>query len=228
MDNRQFSRANSRKSLASIAYESIREMILDGQIQEGDILPETALAKRLKMSRTPIREAIRKLENEGILVSIDGVGTFLTSISLKDIIDMYEVRTALEVIALKTSINNMDRNELIRIQNGIQEVFHLLLGGVDERNCTDQLNQLDTELHNLIVHDSDNDYVKRVMEEINFKIMRNRKAAYETYTMASESAMQHLTLIDRFLVKDYAAASGLLRDHILWSQGILENFILRR
>ncbi len=217
-----------RKSLASKAYETIREMILTEQIKEGDLIPETTLAKSMNMSRTPVREAIRKLENEGILYSIDGIGTFLSKVSLKDIIDMYEVRAALEVIALRTSIRYIKSEELSEIRRGMTEVLELMNGGADEQKCVEKMAPLDAKLHDLIVSKSDNNYVKRVIEEIYFKIERNRRLAYGTHMTTADSARQHIGIIDAILEGDLPRASELLSKHIEWSLGTLEAYMLRR
>ena len=80
-----------KKSLTDVAYEKIKELILDEEIEAGEAVSENQLAEYLQMSRTPIREAIRRLEADGILVSRQGYGTILKMLTMKDIEDIFEV-----------------------------------------------------------------------------------------------------------------------------------------
>ncbi len=221
-------RLEGRKNLSSIAYEKIKEMILNGEIKEGDVLLENQLANAFEMSRTPIREAIRKLENEGILKSIDGVGTLVKSVTFKDILDIYEVRVALEVKALRTSMSNIDTKDLQELKLEIEKVITELEINEKETQAIKKLYNLDTKLHELIVDKSDNEYIKRIMHDINYKIRRNRKTAYDNYHTSKASALQHLEIVERILEGDYESASQALEMHINWSLRTLERSMLRR
>ncbi len=216
-----------KKNLSSVAYEAIKKMIIDGQVKEGEILPESQIAKALNMSRTPVREAIRKLENEGVLKSIDGVGTLVSSITFKDILDIYEVRVALETKALKTSINNISKSELEKLKVDIEKVAEKLEINEMEAQAIKELYDLDTKLHELIIFESDNEYIKKIMTDINFKIRRNRQTAYNNYETSKASAIQHLEIVERILDKDYQAAAEAIEMHIYWSLRTVERFMHR-
>ena len=79
-----------KKSFTDVAYEKIKELILNEDIGPGEIVSENQLAEYMNMSRTPVREAIRRLEAEGILVSRQGIGTIVKMLTLKDIEDIFE------------------------------------------------------------------------------------------------------------------------------------------
>ena len=90
---------DSYKPLRELVCENIRQAIIDGTFSPGERLMEIQLADEMGVSRTPVREAIRKLELEGFVVMIPRRGTYVADISIKDITEIYEVRTCLDVLA---------------------------------------------------------------------------------------------------------------------------------
>ena len=101
-----------KKSLTDVAFEKIKELILNEEIEPGEMVSENQLAEYLNMRRTPIREAIRRLEADGILISRQGYGTIVRMLTLKDIEDVFEVREAMELIASETAIYNISDQEI--------------------------------------------------------------------------------------------------------------------
>ena len=93
-----------KTSRAEFAYDTLKRRILDNQLPPGAMLSEVALAQKLNMSRTPIREALKMLMRDDLVEIRDGVGTFVKSATQKDIEDAYAVRQALEVLAARTAI----------------------------------------------------------------------------------------------------------------------------
>ena len=87
------------KPLRDVVFENLREAILEGHLKPGQRLMEVQLAEQLGVSRTPVREAIRKLELEGLVVMLPRKGAYVANMSLKDIIDVLEIRSSLEGLA---------------------------------------------------------------------------------------------------------------------------------
>lgn len=87
------------KPLRDVVFENLREAILEGKLKPGQRLMEVQLAEQLGVSRTPVREAIRKLELEGLVVMLPRKGAYVANMSLKDIMDVLEVRASLEGLA---------------------------------------------------------------------------------------------------------------------------------
>lgn len=92
-------RLDAYKPLREVVSETLRQAIQDGVLKPGERLMEIPLAEELGVSRTPIREAIRKLELEGFVVMVPRRGTYVANISLKDITQVFEIRSALEELA---------------------------------------------------------------------------------------------------------------------------------
>lgn len=87
------------KPLREIVFEALREAIINGTLEPGERLMEIQLAEEMGVSRTPVREAIRKLELEGFVVMVPRKGAYVAGLSMKDIADVFEIRTALESLA---------------------------------------------------------------------------------------------------------------------------------
>ena len=99
MDNLTKINLDNYKPLRDVVFENLREAILEGKLEPGQRLMEVQLAEQLGVSRTPVREAIRKLELEGLVVMLPRKGAYVADVSLKDIIDVLEIRSTLEGLA---------------------------------------------------------------------------------------------------------------------------------
>src|SRR3954466_15561268 len=82
-------------------YDRLKRLILEGALAPGEALVERTLAERLKVSRTPVREAIFRLEREGLIEAVDGKGAFVASFTIEDLIEVYQIREGLEPLAAR-------------------------------------------------------------------------------------------------------------------------------
>ena len=99
MDNLTKLNLDNYKPLRDVVFESLRTAILEGKLKSGQRLMEVQLAEQLGVSRTPIREAIRKLELEGLVIMLPRKGAYVADMSFKDLIDVLEIRASLEGLA---------------------------------------------------------------------------------------------------------------------------------
>ena len=159
-----------RKTLASIAYDSIKAGIVSGEINNNLLLSENTLAKILNMSRTPIREAIKRLEAENYLKSVDGVGLIVQELSLKDLAEIYEVRIALEKVALESAILKIDSKNLFDLESELENVItsYSMNNQIDDEYLYD----LDSKFHNILCSASENSCVKEILKTLEIKIHR--------------------------------------------------------
>lgn len=211
---------SKKTNYTDLAYEAIKKLIIDEEIRSGDVLAENQLAEYLNMSRTPIREAIRMLEAEGVLYAKQGLGTFLSVLTLKDIKDVFEVRESLEIIASRTSIRDITDEEVTELR---VELFNLLerhnKGEIIERL---EFSRIDGRIHTLIVNRSENEYIKILMEQINFKVNRYRQISYKVSLDLEESTRQHLDLLDCIQERDEEKFAIHIAEHIRWSLKIIQ------
>lgn len=165
------------KPLRDIVFETLKEAILKGKLEPRERLMEIQLAEQLGVSRTPVREAIRKLELEGLVIMEPRKGAYVSDISYADIIDTLEVREALETFAVKLAIE----------KEGAERIGELeVLNQEFEKACMEEdvqkMVKFDTEIHNLIVELSGNKKLISFMDALN-EIMQRFRLIYfnETY-----------------------------------------------
>ncbi|SHI91071.1 DNA-binding transcriptional regulator, GntR family [Dethiosulfatibacter aminovorans DSM 17477] len=215
MDLTDVGNKRKRVNRAQIAYEAIKNSILNQVIKPGDCLSETSIAEKLNMSRTPVREALKMLANEDLIEIRNGVGAYVKTLSFKDILDIFEVRKNLETLAVETSINNITIQELERLEEQLKELQEEYCKG--EAIDFENFNKIDIEIHRLFISKCDNKYVKSIMEEIQLRI-----AAYQFISLSElgnmeESINQHLKLIELAKSGDVDELKKELARHIEWS-----------
>lgn len=212
-------KSKSKLSLSEIAYEHIKDMILEGKIAPGDILNEGKLADELGMSRTPIREALRTLSSENWLEIKNGVGAFLKPLSTKDMEDLFEVRCLLEVRAAKTAFWEITKEEI----NDFEQRFRKVLKDYEEGSTWNLIDfsNLDWEFHALLVERCQNPYIKSIMKSINANIKRYQRLSFESLNNLKESTLQHLNLLDLLRKCDADTFSRALQQHLEWAETFL-------
>ena len=116
-------RLDAYKPLREVVSETLRQAIQDGVLKPGERLMEIPLAEELGVSRTPIREAIRKLELEGFVVMVPRRGTYVANISLKDITQVFEIRSALEELAAGLAAERITEEEIETLERMLVEIY---------------------------------------------------------------------------------------------------------
>lgn len=141
----------------SIAF-AIRSAIASGQLRPGDPVPEAQIAEQLRVSRSPVREAFRKLEEQGLLVSYPHRGTYVTHFTEKDAREIYQLRVGLEGLAIRWAVESGRGNELMdRLERIVDRMRPLV--GTDRKP---DMAELDSEFHTTIVEASGNSRLMQV------------------------------------------------------------------
>lgn len=208
-----------KASYADLAYEGIKKLILEAEIEPGSLLSENELAEYLNMSRTPIREAIRRLEAQGTLYSVKGVGTFLKPLTRKDLKSIYDVRSMLELLACETAIQQITDEEIEAARAAFQNLR-------DRHDAGEEIDRLefsrtDGQLHDLLVQKSDNEYIQLLMDQIYFNVDCYRVISFRVSLDLEESTRQHLDLLDCIQSRDLERLKADLKRHLEWSMDIL-------
>ncbi|MGD9567594.1 MAG: GntR family transcriptional regulator [Sedimentibacter sp.] len=204
-----------KSSLSQKAYLELRNDIYRNKIKPGDCLSENLIASELNMSRTPVREALRILENEDLVEIKDGIGIYVKTILLSDIEDIFEVRKVLEALAFKTSMNRITDEEITNLEEKFKKLMLDFNNGIDVP--MDSFVSVDWELDELIVNKCKNNYIISIMNDIKAKIIRYQYMSYEALNDVVESTSQHLrilSLIRERNLKELIDANG---KHIDWS-----------
>ena len=136
---------DSYQPLREVVCETLRNAIIEGVLKPGERLMEIQVSEELGVSRTPVREAIRKLELEGFVVMIPRRGTYVSDLSIKDINEVFEVRTALDVLAAGMAAERITDEELEQMERLLVE-----LGGYIEQNDIEKIVEADSKFHDIL------------------------------------------------------------------------------
>ena len=109
-------------SLSQHAYQHIQGLLLNFELSSGTRVSEHTLAKKMGISRTPVREAIRRLQDEGVLYQVPSSGTYVARPNRKQVVEMYELRLALETMAVAKSTRLMTRSQRLEIQLTVERM----------------------------------------------------------------------------------------------------------
>lgn len=204
-----------KTSLSDRAYEYLKEQIVQGELNDGDIITEQKVGDFLGMSRTPVKRALTKLELESYVKCIDGVGTVVVGLSLSDLNDIYNVRMSLETLALKTSIKNIN---LVQIEK-MRTEFNEKLEEYKKMKYLSPLEiaELDAKFHALIINNCNNNYIVKLMNLITTQANRYKLQAYTYTDTFEESVRQHLEILKHIEDDNYEEAAECLEKHIKWS-----------
>ena len=166
----------AHKPLREIVYEQLKLQILEGKIVPGTRMMEVNLAEEMGVSRTPVREAIRKLERDGLVVIEPRKGTYASEISTKDIIDTLIVREDLESLSAKITAETIEDSEILELQKLTDEYETVILSGNIEAMIS-----ADEEFHKKIVQFSKNKTLIQLSETVQELALRFRYLYYDDF-----------------------------------------------
>ncbi|KUG05194.1 transcriptional regulator, gntr family [hydrocarbon metagenome] len=211
MENRRLVPVNleSYKPLRELVLDAIRQAIIDGDLKPRERLMEIQLAEELGVSRTPIREALRKLELEGFIVMIPRKGAYVADISFKDIADVYEIRAALEGLAAALAAERITDEEL-------EEMERLLVGKAEAiaQNDMEKLVDVDTRFHELIYQASRNERLFNIINNLREQIQRCRTTSLSVPGRMQQSLQEHRIITEAIQSRDTQYARQVAQEHI--------------
>ena len=212
------SRKSTGYSLSEEAYNKIKNALCQGELKPGTVLSENSLAKEYSMSRTPVREAIHRLVQEGWLEVQNGVGTYVKQLSPKDIADLFEVRQLLESQAARTAVFEITDEEIDDFERRFKALCENMLDGEsDEQRFFD----LDWAFHSLIISRCHNRYIRSIMETNNQNLRTYQRLSVDTLNDIRESIGRHLCLLELIRRRDPDALSEAIVEHIEWAAGLI-------
>ena len=195
--------------LRDVVFNTLRQAILKGELKPGERLMEIQLAKRLGVSRTPVREAIRKLELEGLVLMIPRKGAEVAEITKQDLEDVLEVRTALEELAVKDACDHITDEQLLELKKAAGE-FKRALEGTDLIACA----EADMHFHEVIYGATNNRRLIQILNNLREQMYRYRME-YLKDKRTHKNLIEEHDAIRRALKKhDKAKAGNAIRTHI--------------
>ena len=197
------------KSLEEQTYERLEEDILGGYYKNGDSLTELSLCKRFGVSRTPVRSALHRLAEEGLVTIKPNRGAVVVGITVADLIETYRIRTRLEGLASAMAATRITPEELKRLRDSI-ELSEYYIGKQD----AEQLKELDTEFHSVIYNASGNRMLSKILTELHKNIKTYRQLSLTVPGRLERSTEEHRQILDALTRGDGAEADKLTSQHI--------------
>ena len=157
---------NEYLPLRDVVFNTLRQAILRGELKPGERLMEIQLANKLGVSRTPIREAIRKLELEGLVLMIPRKGAEVAEITEKSLRDVLEVRKALEELAVKLACDRMTKQQMSQLKEAAKEFEETL-----KTNDVTKFAEADVKFHDVIFMATDNQRLIQLLN--NFRAIKS-------------------------------------------------------
>lgn len=207
--------------LRDVVFQTLREAILKGELQPGERLMELQLASKLGVSRTPIREAIRMLEQEGLAVTIPRRGAEVAKMTEKDMEDVLTIREALDILAVQLAADNINREQLSELEEAV-EIFEnaTQTGNVREIAITD------VTFHDIIYRATGNPKLVVMLNNLREQIYRYRVEYLKddrNYPMLIE---EHRQIFEALQRRDKDAVTDVMKKHV-GNQAITVKQIIR-
>lgn len=200
---------DSYKPLREVVAETLRDAIVGSVLKPGERLMEIQLAEELGVSRTPVREAIRKLELEGFVVMIPRRGTYVADLSLKDINEVFELRTALEMLAAGLAAERITDEELEELERLLVQI-----GEYIETNDMEKIVEFDTRFHDLLYKASRNDRLVGIINNLREQFTRFRSISIAYPGRLKQTWEEHRRLVEAIAQRNIDLAQQLSREHM--------------
>jgi DNA-binding GntR family transcriptional regulator len=200
---------DSYKPLRELVLEAIREAIINGTLKPRERLMEIQLAEELGVSRTPIREALRKLELEGFIVMVPRKGAYVADLTFKDIADVFEIRAALEGLAAGLAAERITDDELENMERLLVEKAEAIA-----ENDIEKLVAADTKFHDALYRGSRNQRLTTIISNLREQIQRFRTTSLSYPGRSRRSLEEHRIIVEAIQSRDVQAARQAAQEHI--------------
>lgn len=214
---------NEYLPLRDVVFNTLRQAILKGELRPGERLMEIQLAQRLGVSRTPVREAIRKLELEGLVLMVPRKGAEVAEITVKDLEDVLEVRAALEELAAKIACDHITDEQLQELKKAAAD-FKKVLDTDDLTSCV----QADMKFHEIIYNATDNARLLQILNNLREQMYRYRMEYLKDKSMHKTLVEEHDAIRRALKKRDKVKAAQAICVHIEnQKQSIIDSLIER-
>ncbi|MEG1847339.1 MAG: GntR family transcriptional regulator [Lachnospiraceae bacterium] len=201
---------NDKYSLRGRVFHKLREGILDGTYQEHEELKEVAIGEELGVSRTPVREAFRQLELEGLIQMIPNKGAYVTGITDEDVRDIYQMRSLLEGLCARLATEHITEERLEEMEENIYlSEFHATKGHYN------QLAELDNRFHEILYESCNSKMLEHTLRDFHQYVWQVRKKNLTNTMRGQASNHEHKLIMEAIKEKDAAKAERLANEHMI-------------
>lgn len=197
------------RPLRDVVSDVLRQAIKDGVLKPGERLMEIRLAEELGVSRTPIREAVRKLEQEGFVVMVPRRGTYVADISLKDIAQVFEIRSALEELAAGLAAERITPDELESLERILVEINEYIAN-----DDFDKIVDADVRFHDILYQASRNQRLVDILHNLREQMLRFRSISMHYPGRLAATWEEHRQMVENIANHNGAMARKVAKKHM--------------
>lgn len=197
------------KSLEESVFLALEEEILSGEMKRGEVLTETSLSSRLGVSRTPLRAALHRLSEEGLIEIAPNRSAVVVGIGEEELFDIYKIRMRLEGLASAEAAKRISDDDKIKLRETV-ELSEFYIGKQD----AEKLKELDSQFHNVIYKASGNRLLYKTLSELHRNIKTYRKRSLSVSNRLEKSVSEHREILSAIERGDSEAADKLTYAHI--------------
>lgn len=200
-------------SLRGRVFQKIREDILTGVYKEHDELREVSIGEELGVSRTPVREALRQLELEGLVTIVPNKGAYVTGITPQDVHDIYKIRSLLEGLCARWATEHITGRQIEELEEIILlSEFHLRKKSAEQ---AEQVSELDGKFHKVLYEASNSRILEHVLSDFHKYVHMARMMSVGAKDRAERSIEEHRDILKAIKDKDPDKAEWLANQHIM-------------
>ena len=197
-------------SLRGKVFHKIREDILSGKYKDNEELKEVAIGEELGVSRTPVREAFRQLELEGLIQIIPNKGAYVTGISIKDVKDIYMIRSLLEGLCARWATENITKEQLEEMEENVYLTeFHAGKGH------NDQIADLDNRFHEIMYEACNSKMLEQQLRAFHDYVLRVRKKTLSQGKRGTQSNREHKLILEAIKEGNPEKAEQVANKHVM-------------
>lgn len=201
-------------------YQILKKEICDGNFPPGQWLQEKELAEKLNVSRSPVREALKQLVDEGLAIEYPNKGVFVKEFTVKDIEEIYEVRILLESYAIKNSVKTITTSNI----RELMEILHVLTKQYENNDLASYI-KTDTQLHQYIITLGGNSIVSDIYKRIYSQSQQFRIYSLTTKRRFDDSVIEHKQVVENICSGNWKEADRVNKIHLtLAREEIIEHF----
>ena len=201
------------QSLRGRVFRRLRNDILSGVYKEHDELRETTIGEELGVSRTPVREALRQLELEGLVTIVPNKGAYVTGMSKKDVHDIYKIRSMLEGMCARWATRYITPEQIGELEEVILlSEFHLKRKNEEKAV---QVSELDGKFHKVLYEASNSRILEHVLSDFHKYVQMARTHSVESRERAEKSIEEHRAILEAIKGKDEDQAERLANAHVM-------------
>lgn len=200
---------NSIKPIRDVVYEYLRTAIINGLIKPGERLVEKEYAEKFNISRTPVREALRKLEIEGLVENIPRKGDIVKGIDLKDMLEIFAIRQALEPLIVKTAIENLTQDDIVNLQEIVDK-----MDSSSHNNDTETLLNAFQAFNDILITASKMPRLSAILSQLKDYLSRFRTISLSNDNRRIEAINEHKEILQAIMRGDNENVEQLVATHL--------------